>query len=259
MLRLNDETQPDLIKHVKINEKITHLDMKSIELKRLQKLINKYADTFSRNETDIGCYKNDEGKSEPLDILVKDKTKTLIANPRRIPFAHRPWLENHIHDLMKNKIIEEVTHKNARIWSSPCMIVTKADSDKLRLVVDFRAVNKQIIGESYPLSHIRDILDSLGKSKVFSSLDIRQAFKNIEITKESRRYLGFSYADRQFIYNRLPFGLSISPSVFNRYLNSALRKVDKRVYQKFMDDIFIMSDDFESHLEHIEQVLTAFK
>ena len=156
-------------------------------------------------------------------------------------------------ELSENRIINEVTDQNTRIWSSPCMVVTKVNSDKLHLVVDFRAVNKDIIGESYPLSHIRDILDSVGTRKVFSSIDIRQAFKNIVVEEQSRRYLGFSYGDRQFMYNRLPFGLSISPSVFNRYLNSALRKVNKDIYRKFMDDIFVMSNDEESHLKHLEE------
>ena len=89
----------------------------------------------------ITTYVNDQGKTEPLEIMVKDPTKTLIANPRRIPFAHRFWLENHLKELAENGIIDEVTDQNTRIWSSPCMVVTKQNSDKLRLVVDFRAVN----------------------------------------------------------------------------------------------------------------------
>ena len=75
------------------------LEVNSKRFRELQNLIEAHNQVFSKNDTDICWYVNNEGYSGPLVIKAKDPIKTLIAKPRRIPFEHRKWLENHLKEL----------------------------------------------------------------------------------------------------------------------------------------------------------------
>lgn len=70
-------------------------------------------------------------------------------------------------------------------WSSPIWIVPKKlDSQgnrKWRIVVDYRKLNERTIDDRYPIPNISDILDKLGRSQYFTTLDLASSFHQIEI------------------------------------------------------------------------------
>ena len=75
-------------------------------------------------------------------------------------------------------------------WNSPISVVSKKlDSSckrKWRFVVDFRKLNDITVGDSFPIPVISDVLDSLGKSKHFSTVDCASGFWQIPIRTEDR-------------------------------------------------------------------------
>jgi hypothetical protein len=58
---------------------------------------------------------------------------------------------------------------------------------KWRLVVDFRRLNEKTIGNAYQLPDITEILDQLGQSKYFSSIDMVMGYHQIELREEDKR------------------------------------------------------------------------
>ena len=58
----------------------------------------------------------------------------------------------------------------------PVIMVQKKDTTDLRMCIDFRPLNKEMIVENYPIPRIDEILETLGKAKYFTKLDIKFGF-----------------------------------------------------------------------------------
>jgi len=104
-------------------------------------------------------------------------------------------------------IIEKV--KGASRWVSPMVVIPK-DAD-IRICVDMRCANKAVKRENYPLPTIEDFLPHLGKGKVFTKLDVKNAFHQVEISEESREITTFITKKGLYRYKRLMFGIVCAP------------------------------------------------
>ena len=75
-------------------------------------------------------------------------------------------------------------------WSSPIVLVKKKNG-KTRFCVDYRKLNKITKCDAYPLSRIDEILDSLGKAKYFTSLDLASGYWQVEMNESDREKTAF--------------------------------------------------------------------
>ena len=75
-------------------------------------------------------------------------------------------------------------------WASPILLADKKNG-KIRFCVDYRRLNKVTIKDAYPLPKMSDILNSMGKSTYFSTLDLTDAFWSIKIKEEDRHKTAF--------------------------------------------------------------------
>ena len=55
------------------------------------------------------------------------------------------------------------------------------------LGVDYRKLNKKIIRDRHPLPVIDDILDKLGSGKMFTTLDLKNAFFHVDIEEKRKK------------------------------------------------------------------------
>jgi len=88
-------------------------------------------------------------------------------------------------------------------YSSPLLLVPKkslpnSEKKKLRLVIDYRQINKKLLSDKFPLPRIDDILDQLGGAKYFSCLDLMSGFHQIELEKSSRDITSFSASNGSY-------------------------------------------------------------
>jgi len=93
--------------------------------------------------------------------------------------------------------------------------------------------------------------DILGKT--FSKLDMSQAYQHIPLDKNSRKYVVINTHRGLFQYNRLPFGVSSAPGIFQRVMESLLSGVPNVVV--YLDDILVTGPTEEEHLAALEEVL----
>lgn len=82
---------------------------------------------------------------------------------------------------------------------------------KWRLVVDYRKLNEQTIDDRYPIPNISDILDKLGKSNYFTTLDLASGFHQIEVDPNDVPKTAFSTLNGLYEFKRMPFGLKNAP------------------------------------------------
>ena len=84
----------------------------------------------------------------------------------------------------------------------------------LRMVVDYRALNKLTIKNRYPLPRIDDLFDQLADFCVFSSLDLSQGYHQIRILEEDVPKTAFSVSFDHYQFKVLSFGLTNAPITF---------------------------------------------
>ena len=105
------------------------------------------------------------------------------------------------------------------------LISRKLTKDK-RVVTDFRHLNVRIAKNNLAYPLVRDTFLVLGNSKceVLSVLDLKDAFHSLRLSENSRKYCGIlPYFDTSsYLYQRMPMGLNISPSIWQSYINAIL-------------------------------------
>ena len=102
------------------------------------------------------------------------------------------------------------------------MFVKKKDG-KLRLCVDYRALNHVTKKDRYPLPLIREALDRLQTAKYYTKLDIKDAYHNFRIKKRDEWKTTFTTKYGTYEYLVMPFGLTIAPTAFQRWINRTLQ------------------------------------
>jgi predicted aspartyl protease len=139
-------------------------------------------------------------------------------------------------------------------FASPVLFARKSDGS-LRFCVDYRKLNSLTKKNRYPLPLIDETLARLSKAKVFTKLDIRQAFHRIRISPESEELTAFRTRYGLFQYKVLPFGLTNGPATFQSYINDTLRDLLDVICTAYLDDILIYSEDELQHEAHVKQVI----
>ena len=109
-----------------------------------------------------------------------------VAQPvRRLPFGLREKVDKKLDELLSKDIIEEVPPNTPTEWVSPLVVVSKPDED-IRVCVDMRRANEAIIRERHPIPTIEEVLYDLNGATVFSKLDLKWGFHQIELEEQSR-------------------------------------------------------------------------
>ena len=186
-------------------------------------------------------------------IEMKDKSP-FYCKPYPIPEKHKDTVEMELQKMMEWKIIEE----SSTPYISPMVVVIKKDGT-IRMCHDLRQLNKQIIQIHTKPDDIDQILRQFGKEKIISSIDFTKAFWQIPITRNSKKFLGFSIGTRTFVFRVLPYGMNTSTSVFMEALKAVFGQETLKFLLLFIDEGIIKSKTFEEHLNHLKIIFIAIE
>jgi hypothetical protein len=138
--------------------------------------------------------------------------------------------------------------------ASPVLFVSKKDGS-LRMCIDYRKLNDITIKNRYPLPHMLGLLERLNGAKIFSKIDLRNAYHLLRIKEGDEWKTAFRTPWGLFEYLVMPFGLTNAPSVFQALVNDTLRDFLDRFVVVYLDDILIFSTSLEEHISHVKKVL----
>ena len=143
--------------------------------------------------------------------------------------------------------------------ASPVFSIKKKDG-KLRLVQDYRRLNKITIKNRYPLPLATDIINRLTKAQHFTKFDVRWGYHNIRI-REGDKWKGAIVTNRRLFEPRVMyFGMTDSPATFQALMNSVFADlIAKGQVAVYMDDILIYSQDIRAHRLVVQEVLKRLK
>ena len=137
-------------------------------------------------------------------------------------------MEEELERLVKQGILEPMEFAE---WAAPIVPVVKSDKSSVRICGDFKlTVNKAPKLDQYPIPRIEDLFATLNGGKTFTKLDMRQAYQQLPLAEESKAYLVINTHHGLYQYNRLPFGVSSAPGIFQRVMESLLNGIPGVVY-----------------------------
>ena len=166
----------------------------AVVITKAVKLKQQYPDVFEG----VGKLKN---KQISLDL---DPTVKPVAQPyKRLPFNLREKVQDKTTELLDLGIIEPV--EGPAPWVNPVVIVPK-NNEEIRLCIDMRQANQAIMRRRYPMPAVDEVLHTMNGSKVFSKLDLKWGYDQLELSPESKE-ITFATPDGLFRYKRLLFGV----------------------------------------------------
>ena len=138
-------------------------------------------------------------------------------------------------------------------WAALIVPVLKPDGT-LRLCGDYRqTVNSAATPDKYPLPRIDDLLATLSEGKSFTKLDLAHAYQQVLLDDASSLLTTINTHKGLFKYKRLPFGISMAPSIFQRTMESLLHGIPKVCV--YIDDVLITGTTEQEHLANLTEVL----
>lgn len=205
-------------------------------------------------------------ENEPLTStnVVKHKIRTTDEIPihsklYRYPYIHKEEVDSQIDKMLRQNIIR---HSHSP-WCSPIWVVPKkpdaSGKKKWRIVVDYRKLNEKTIPDRYPIPKIEEILDKIGRSQYFSTIDLFSGFHQIEIEPNDIEKTAFSTDNGHYEYLKMPFGLNNAPATFQRLMNHVLHGLIGKTCLVYMDDVIVFSTSLQEHIEKLSKVFDRFR
>ena len=141
-------------------------------------------------------------------------------------------------------------------YSSPVMFKSRKLTKDKRVVTDFRHLNGRIAKNNLAYPLVRDTFSVLGSSKceVLSVLDLKDVFLSLRLSENSKKYGILPYfGSTSYLYQRMPMGLNISPSICQSYINMTLDCLQSKKYcEAIMDDLLLFTPSKRSHIDKPE-------
>ena len=212
--------------------------------KEAKEMLKRNAKVFSKIEMDIG-----------RTNLVKHHIKLTDPFPfeeayRRIPPQMYDEVKAHIQEMLN---LGAIRPSNSP-WASAIVLVRKKDG-RLRFCINLRRLNNRTIKDAYSLTKIESILDSLIGAQIFSTLDLKAGYWQVEMAEECKAYTAFTCGPLGFYEcDTMPFGATNAPATFQRLMHDCLGDLNMNWCIVYLDDINIFSDTKEEHLKRLEAV-----
>ncbi|XP_036845205.1 uncharacterized protein K02A2.6-like [Oncorhynchus mykiss] len=196
----------------------------------------------------------DEEEDFTAKVRVQEGTKPVFHKPRPVPYALKEAVEKELDRLQKNNIITKVARSD---WAAPIVEVPKKDKT-VRMCGDYKVtVNRCILPEEYPLTNAEDLFATLAGGKVFSKLDLAFAYQQLKLDPESEHYLTINTHKGLFRFNRLAYGITTAPAIFQQTMDQILDGIDHVVC--FMDDILVSAPTIGEHLVVLDKVMSRLE
>jgi hypothetical protein len=162
----------------------------------------------------------------------------------RPPYRLSPKEQDTLRSQLQTMLRLGLVRPSRSPYGAPVLFVKKRDGS-LRMVVDYRALNKKTVKDRYPIPRIADLVDRLGSAKIFSKIDLQQGFYQVRVRESDIHKTAFVTPDGSFELLVMPMGQSNSVATFQRLM--------MRVFpiQEF--------GSAEEHADHVRQVLERLR
>ena len=173
---------------------------------------------------------------EPYAIKLRpDAQPVCLYAPRRVPQPLMETVKEQLDDMVESGVISPV--RDPTEWCSGLVLVPKANRKSWRICVDLTKLNEAVQREVHPMASVDDSLAQLSGSRYFTKLDANSGFWQIPLDESSKLLTTFITPFGRYAFNRLPFGISSAPEIYQRMMSDILKGVSNVVCH--MDDLLV--------------------
>ena len=179
-----------------------------IRVERLNKL---YAEVF---KPELGTVKGVTAK-----LHLKGNATPVFQRPRLVPYALRFAVQEELKRVENDGVLKPVEASN---WASLVVCVPKTDGS-VRICGEYKGkVNPAIQTEQFAIPALEEIRRRVSSSNKFAKIDLRSTYQQLVLNEESKTVTHKGL----FRYRRLPFGISSTPAIWQRFIDQVLAGLD---------------------------------
>ena len=208
----------------------------------LKAVLDRHAAVFQEGLGKLKGYK--------AKITLDPQATPRFCKARPVPYALKAKVEEELDRLTAEGIIEP---RQFADWAAPIVPVLKGDQT-VRICGDFKqTINQASKLDRYPIPKIEDLFAGLAGGTCFSTLDLSKAYLQVPLDEEAKAVAVINTHKGLYQFNRLPYGVSSAPGIFQRVMESVLQGIPGIMV--YLDDILVAGKDEEQHLKRLEVVL----
>ncbi|XP_059611718.1 uncharacterized protein K02A2.6-like [Phlebotomus argentipes] len=182
-------------------------------------------------------------------IHLKPNVSPVFRPKRPVAFHIMATIDEELQRLQASGIITPVEYSP---WAAPIVVVKKPNG-RIRICGDYSTgLNQAVETNDYPIPDPDSLFSQFAGKRVFSHIDLSDAYLQIPMDEESSQLLTIHTHRGLFRFNRLPPGIRSAPGIFQGIVERMLHSLPG-VFVYF-DDICVASDDPAQHLETLKEV-----
>ncbi|XP_068241429.1 uncharacterized protein [Palaemon carinicauda] len=210
---------------------------------KLEEVLDNFSEVFSEIP---GC------TSTIMHKIELTSTEPIRKKMYPVPAHLKEEVCKEVDKLLKLGIIEE----SKSDYCNPIVMIKKPDNT-FRLALDFRALNSVTKFDSEPMPSIDEDLFKFRNMSFITELDITKAYHQVMLDPNARPLTAFPTYRGLMQYKRLPFGLVTACATYVRLMKKIFQGMNH--ISIYFDNIFVMSNTFQEHLETLSEVLRRLR
>ena len=187
-------------------------------------------------------------------VSLETSSTPIFCKARPVSFGLKAAVKGALDSMVADGIIQPVA---ASVWATPIVTPLKANGT-VRVCGDFRvSVNPLIKQTAVTTPAVDDMFEGMSGCQIFSKIDLTNAFLQIPLEESSKELTTINTIWGLFQFNFLPFGLTVSPGIFQQQLDRCIS--DLKGVRAFQDDIVVFAKDKQQHDEYLMELLKVLK
>ncbi|GJT68561.1 putative reverse transcriptase domain-containing protein [Tanacetum coccineum] len=144
------------------------------------------------------------------------------ASIARAPYRLAPFRMKKSSEKLQELSDKGFIRPSSSPWGAPVLFVKKKDGP-FQMCIDYRELNKLTVKNRYPLPRIDDLFDQLRGSSVYSKIDLRSGYHQLQVREEDIPKMAFRTRYGQYEFQVMPFGLTNAPAIFMDLMNRNMK------------------------------------
>ena len=148
--------------------------------------------------------------------------ESLTQRETRFTDKEKSLIEEEISSLLRKKVIETAKPCVGEVIS-PIFLTPKLD-ESYRMMLNLKKFNKQVVYRHFKMDTLNTIVNLMSKDCYMASLDLKDAYYSVPISKKDRKFLRFRFYGKMLQYTSLANGLGCCPRLFTKILLQVSRR-----------------------------------